>query len=45
MHGSLDRWTTIDEIKEILQNLRGTKDLVIFPNTGHTLLVTVDRQF
>jgi uncharacterized protein len=43
MHGSLDRWTTIDEIKEILQNLRGNKELVLFPNTGHTLLVTVDR--
>jgi uncharacterized protein len=44
MHGSLDQWTTIDEIKEILQNLRGSKDLVLFPNTGHTLLVTVDRE-
>jgi uncharacterized protein len=43
MHGSLDRWTTIDEIKEILQNLSGTKELVLFPDTGHTLLVTVDR--
>jgi uncharacterized protein len=44
MHGSLDRWTTIEEIKEILQNLRGSKELVLFPNTGHTLLVTVDRK-
>jgi uncharacterized protein len=44
MHGSLDQWTTIDEIKEILQNLRGSKKLVLFPNTGHTLLVTVDRE-
>jgi uncharacterized protein len=44
MHGSLDQWTTIDEIKEILQNLRGSKELVLFPNTGHTLLVTVDRE-
>jgi uncharacterized protein len=44
MHGSLDQWTTIDEIKEILQNLRGTKELVLFPDTGHTLLVTVDRK-
>jgi uncharacterized protein len=42
MHGSLDKWTTINEIKEILQNLRGSKELVLFPNTGHTLLVTVD---
>jgi uncharacterized protein len=44
MHGSLDQWTTIDEIKEILQNLHGSKELVLFPNTGHTLLVTVDRE-
>jgi uncharacterized protein len=44
MHGSLDQWTAIDEIKEILQNLRGSKELVLFPNTGHTLLVTVDRK-
>jgi uncharacterized protein len=44
MHGSLDRWTTIDEIKEILRNLRGNKELILFPNTGHTLLVTVDRE-
>lgn len=44
MHGSLDQWTTIDEIKEISQNLRGSKELVLFPNTGHTLLVTVDQK-
>ncbi len=44
MHGSLDQWTTIDEIKEILQSLRSTKELVLFPDTGHTLLVTVDRK-
>lgn len=44
MHGSLDQWTTIDEIKEILHNLRGSKKLVLFPNTGHTLLVTVDQK-
>jgi uncharacterized protein len=44
MHGSLDQWTTIDEIREILQNLRGSKELVVFPNTGHSLLVTVDQK-
>jgi uncharacterized protein len=42
MHGSLDQWTTIDEIKEILHNLRGSKELMVFLNTGHTLLVTTD---
>lgn len=42
--GKLDRWTTIAEINQILQNLKGFKQLVIFPNTGHTLLVTVDQE-
>lgn len=43
MQGSLDQWTSIEEIQEILQNLHGTKELLLFPNTGHTLLVTVDK--
>jgi uncharacterized protein len=43
MQGSLDQWTSIKEIQEILQNLRGAKELLLFPNTGHTLLVTVDK--
>jgi uncharacterized protein len=43
MQGSLDRWTSIAEIQEILQNLGGKKELVLFPKTGHALLVTVDK--
>jgi alpha-beta hydrolase superfamily lysophospholipase len=44
LHGKLDKWTTMAEIEQIFQNLRGSKQLVIFPNTGHSLLVTVDQK-
>ena len=43
LQGELDPWTTATEIDRIYQNLRGTKQLSIFPKTGHNLLVTVDR--
>jgi uncharacterized protein len=43
LHGKLDKWTTVGEINEIFQNLRGSKKLVIFPNAEHNLLVTVDK--
>lgn len=43
LQGELDQWTTAAEIDRIYQNLRGTKQLSIFPHTGHNLLVTVDR--
>jgi len=45
LHGRLDRWTTVEEINQIFKNLRGSKQLVIFPNVGHNLLVTVDRAY
>ena len=44
LHGKLDPWTTLAEINQIFQNLQGFKQLVIFPNTGHSLLVTVDKE-
>ncbi|MEM7713533.1 MAG: alpha/beta hydrolase [Cyanobacteria bacterium P01_A01_bin.68] len=44
LHGKLDKWTTVKEINQILQNLQGSKQLVIFPDAGHNLLVTVDKQ-
>jgi alpha-beta hydrolase superfamily lysophospholipase len=44
LHGKLDKWTTVAEINQIFQNLHGSKQLVIFPNTGHSLLVTVDKK-
>lgn len=45
MQGRLDKWTTVAEINQIFENLRGSKQLVIFPKTGHNLLVTVDRPY
>jgi uncharacterized protein len=43
LHGKLDKWTTEAQIDRIYQNLGGTKQLSIFPNAAHDLLVTVDR--
>ncbi|MGF1515776.1 MAG: alpha/beta hydrolase [Elainellaceae cyanobacterium] len=45
LHGKLDKWTTMAEIDQIFQSLQGPKQLAIFPNTGHTLLVTVEKQY
>ncbi len=44
LHGENDRWTTLAEIEELHQNLQGPKALAIFPDAGHELLVTVDRE-
>lgn len=44
LHGRLDQWTTMTEINQIFKNLQGSKELTIFPNTGHSLLVTVDQE-
>ncbi len=43
LHGEKDRWTSLEEIKDIYDNLQGNKELAVFPNTGHSLLVTVDQ--
>jgi len=43
LHGEKDRWTTIDEVKDIYGNLQGPKELAVFPNAGHNLLYTVDQ--
>lgn len=42
-HGEKDRWTTTAVVEKIYQNLQGPKELVVFPEAGHNLLVTVDR--
>lgn len=44
LHGKLDKWTTVTEINGIFENLPSSKQLSIFPNAGHDLLVTVDRK-
>lgn len=43
LHGERDRWTTVEEIQKIHENLQGPKELTLFPDTGHSLLVTVDK--
>jgi uncharacterized protein len=45
LQGKYDKWTTSAELNEILQNLGGAGQLVIFPTAGHDLLVTVDKDF
>lgn len=45
LQGERDKWTTMTEINELFQNLRGSKQLVIFPTAGHQLLVSVDRHY
>lgn len=44
LHGKLDKWTNLAEIDQIFQNLHGFKELSIFPNADHSLLVTVDKE-
>jgi uncharacterized protein len=44
LQGKLDKWTTATEIDRIYENLRGSKQLNIFPTAGHDLLVTIDRE-
>lgn len=44
LHGKLDKWTTLAEIEQIYHNLQGSRQLVIFPESGHNLLVTVERE-
>jgi uncharacterized protein len=41
--GQRDQWTGMAEIHELLQNLQGFKQLVVFPTARHQLLVTVDQ--
>lgn len=43
--GKQDKWTDMAEIDELVQNLQGTKQLVVFPKAGHDLLVTVDKEY
>ena len=42
--GDRDPLVSVDEVKQIHNNLSAPKKLVVFPNAGHQLLVKVDRQ-
>ncbi|MEO0457313.1 MAG: alpha/beta fold hydrolase [Cyanobacteria bacterium P01_A01_bin.114] len=43
LHGQHDKWTTQAEIDDIVENLEGQKQLMVFPDAGHQLLITVDK--
>ncbi|MEO0534142.1 MAG: alpha/beta fold hydrolase [Cyanobacteria bacterium P01_A01_bin.123] len=43
--GEQDKWISVNEVEALVQNLQGPKQLVVFPNAGHNLLVTVDQAF
>lgn len=43
LHGQRDPWTTTSDIQNIVHNLQGPKQLVVFPKARHELLVAVDR--
>lgn len=43
LQGERDQWISMSEVQSLVQNLRGPKKLVVFPNGGHQLLVTVDQ--
>jgi alpha-beta hydrolase superfamily lysophospholipase len=43
LQGERDNWVSKAEIEEILANLRGQKQLVLFPTASHQLLITVDK--
>jgi uncharacterized protein len=44
LQGELDKWTSLAEIRQLFDQLKGRKQLVIFPEAGHQLLVTADQQ-
>lgn len=44
MQGEKDKWVTLQEIQELFNNLNGSKQLMMLPNTGHELLVSLDRE-
>ena len=43
LHGEGDRWMSLTQIDELITAFPAQKQLTIFPNAGHQLLVTVDR--
>jgi alpha-beta hydrolase superfamily lysophospholipase len=45
LQGKLDKWIDMTEIASLFQNLPEPKQLVIFPYSGHQILVTVDQEY
>jgi uncharacterized protein len=44
LQGKQDRWTSMAEINALYNNIKGSKQLVVFPKAGHQLLVTADKE-
>ena len=44
IHGAQDKWTSIDKIQALIQNISSSKQLVVSPDAGHHQLIGVDRQ-
>ncbi len=44
LQGELDQWTSLAEIRQLFDQLKGRKQLVIFPEAGHQLLVTANQE-
>lgn len=45
LHGENDRWTRLSEIEKIHRRFQGPKELLVFPEAGHNLLSTVNREY
>jgi uncharacterized protein len=45
LHGKLDKWMSVAAVQQIVHPLPEPKQLVIFPQAGHDLLVTVDKAY
>jgi uncharacterized protein len=43
MQGERDKWTSVAEVQSLVKNLNGPAELVIFPQAGHQVLVTVNK--
>ncbi len=43
IHGEQDKWTTVEEIQDLYENLQGPKQIVISPEAGHNSLIGVNR--
>ncbi len=44
LQGEKDRWIKVADIKALVQNLKGPKQLIVFPTAGHHVLVTKDKE-
>ncbi|MBE9066435.1 alpha/beta fold hydrolase [Leptolyngbya cf. ectocarpi LEGE 11479] len=43
IHGAQDKWTPVDDIESLVNNIPASKQLVVSPEAGHHQLIGVDR--